>query len=212
MKPIKYTIEPADTKKFTAQFDRFYSLFSGVYTILLKLFPIWNKWIRTVLPHIQGPRVLEISFGTGYLLTQYANQYDTYAIDYNATFVFNAKKNMENKGIPVNIQQANVENMPYAENTFDSIINTMAFTGYPNAEKALSEMKRILKPGGKLIIVDIDYPENKNRIGVFLTKFWILMGDLVRNMQPLFDKMDFEVIDKEIGGWGSVHLYLVQKK
>ena len=133
-------------------------------------------------------------------------------MDYNVNFVSKAHELFNRNHISANIQQADVEYLPYKNDSFDSIINTMAFTGYPNGAKALSEIRRILKPGGKLIMVDIDYPTSKKGIGVFMTRFWIALGDVVRDMQRLFQETDFIFTDKEIGGWGSVHLYIAQKK
>jgi len=75
----------------------------------------------------------------------------------------------------------------------------------------MSEMHRVLKPGGKLIMVDIDYPLNRNGLGIQFTKAWIAMGDIVRDMKPLFDQFNFEYTDQEIGGFGSVHLYIAHK-
>ena len=209
MKTITYASEPTDAKKFTNEFDRFYTIFAKTYAFFINLFPVWKKWIGSALPYIEGPNVLEISFGTAYLLSRYAEKHNTYAMDYNANFVKLANIKL---GTQAKIQQADVEHMPYANNSFDCIINTMAFTGYPDGQKALMEMKRVLKPNGRLIMVDIDYPQNKNRMGVILTKFWIAMGDLVRDMHSLFNTCEFEFEDKEIGGFGSVHLYLARKK
>ena len=86
-KEAKYVDEPKNKEKFIRDFDKFYSGFAWAYDLFIKIFPFWKRWLKTTIPHIQGPRVLEVSFGTGYLLTQYADQYDTYGIDYNDKFV-----------------------------------------------------------------------------------------------------------------------------
>ncbi len=87
----------------------------------------------------------------------------------------------------------------------------MAFTGYPDSLKAMSELKRVLKPGGKLIIVDINFPKNMNILGMWLTKFWILLGDVIRDIGEIFNHFDLDYTDREIGGFGSVHLYIATK-
>jgi ubiquinone/menaquinone biosynthesis C-methylase UbiE len=207
-----YTADPQDKDKFTAQMDRFYSASAGMYDFIVKALPTWKNWIKQALPHIQGPRVLEVSFGTGYLLTQYADRFETYGIDYNAEMVATARKNLARKSLSADLRQGNVEVLPYGDNFFDTVVNTMAFTGYPDAQKAMSELRRVLKPGGKLVMVDIDYPKNGNWLGVQATKFWIAFGDLVRNMDELFRAFNFEATDQEIGGFGSVHLYIAIKR
>lgn len=39
--------------------------------------PSWRRWLRAALPNLKGPRALEVSFGTGHLLTRYAGRVDT---------------------------------------------------------------------------------------------------------------------------------------
>jgi len=211
-KEVSYVSEPKNKTQFTEKFNKFYTTVAQVYDIAVKILPFWKRWLKTTIPHIQGPRVLEVSFGTGYLLTQYAAQFETYGIDYNAKFVTMLQKKLAQKGVSTDIRQGDVESLPYEDEFFDSIVNTMAFTAYPDGVKAMSEMHRVLKTRGKLVIVDIDYPFNRNSLGMLITKAWIAGGDIVRDMAPLFRQFNFEYTDDEIGGFGSVHLYVAEKK
>ena len=208
---ITYSTDPEDKNQFTAQMNSFYSAGAGIYDALVKVLPIWKNWLRSVLPHIKGPRVLEVSFGTGYLLTQYASDFETHGVDYNEHMVAAARQNLARVKGTADLRQGNVESLPYKSSTFDTVINTMAFTGYPDAHKAMSELHRVLKPGGTLVMVDIAYPQDGNWLGVQLTKFWMAFGDLVRDMKPLFEAFNFAYSDQEIGGFGSVHLYIAEK-
>ncbi len=209
---LTYSTEPTDKEKFTRANDRMYSFFAGVYDFVVKVLPVWKNWLTHALPHIQGPKVLETSFGTGYLLTQYADKFDTYGIDYNEKFVAMATEKLQKKNISATLQKADIEDLPFDDETFDCIVNTMAFTGYPNGEKAMAEIHRVLKPGGKFILIDIDYPTNRNWLGMKLTRLWAALGDLIRDMDPLFHQFNFEYTDEEIGGFGSVHLYVATKQ
>lgn len=87
-----YSIEPSNKRNFTKDFDKFYTKFANIYKLSVEYFPIWKSWIKRALPYISGPHVLEVSFGTGYLLLRYADKFDTHGIDYNKRMVALTKK------------------------------------------------------------------------------------------------------------------------
>jgi len=204
----KYAQEPKDNGTFTEKFDRFYTRFARTYDLLVKYTPVWRNWITQALPYIQGKRVLEISFGTGYLLTQYADRFQCFGIDYNVSMTRTAGKNLWQRGLKAELQRADVNFLPYKSGTFDTIVNTMAFSGYANGRQALAEMDRVLKPGGRLVMIDINHPKDQNWLGTKLTEFWMAGGDIIRDMDALFKSSGWEYSDKEIGAFGSVHLYI----
>jgi len=209
---IVYSETPQDSVHYTDRLDQEYTKYAAFYDRAVKLLPIWKTWIGVVVPHIQGPRVLEASFGTGYLLTQYAASYDTYGIDYNAKMVKVASKNIEQKGIPAKLLQANVEALPFSEEYFDTVINTMALSGYPDGRKAMAEFHRVLKPGGKLLLVDFEYPSNRNWFGYILVKLMERAGDVIKPIANVLGEFNFDYSEQEIGGFGSVHFYIARKK
>jgi ubiquinone/menaquinone biosynthesis C-methylase UbiE len=206
-----YSPEPEDKKQFTQKFDQAYGRFAKGYDWIVKALPVWRNWISCAIPHIVGPNVLEVSFGTGYLISQYANKFITYGIDYNWELSCIAQQKMRKAGVHAELQQADVEHLPYPSETFDTVVNTMAFTGYPDGRKALSEIRRVTKPDGRFVLVDIDYPQDGNWLGTKAARFWAISGDIIRDMNALFKQTGFDFTQKEVGGFGSVHLYIATK-
>ena len=205
-----YSEGPKDPAAFTQRFDRFYTRFAPVYDLLVRAFPVWKTWLCRALPHLKGPRILEVSFGTGYLMTQYAGRFESHGVDLNERMVATARENLRKRGLRGELRQGNVESLPYPDGFFDTVLSTMAFSGYPDARKALGEMLRVLKPDGHLVLIDVNYPADGNWIGTRLTDLWKRAGDLVRDMGALFRERGLDYSDEEIGGWGSIHLYVAR--
>lgn len=209
---LRYSEEPDDRHVFTNRFNRLYTRYAKPYDLLVKVFPVWKKWLRQAVPELIGPRILEVSFGTGWLMTQYAGKFEVYGVDLNARMVTIANQNLRKLGLSARFQQSNVESLPFADGMFDTVLCTMAFSGYPRAQSALSEMVRVLKRNGRVVLIDVNYPADGNWIGMALTRLWMGVGDLVRDMHALFDLNRLAYTDAEIGGWGSVHLYVASPR
>ena len=103
-----YDTDPEDQRGFTEAFDRSYSRFAWIYDIAVRRLPVWKTWLRFALPHVRGARVLEVSFGTGYLLTQYARGFEAHGVDYNETMVRTARQNLVRAGLIAHLCRARV--------------------------------------------------------------------------------------------------------
>jgi len=87
----------------------------------------------------------------------------------------------------------------------------MAFSGYPDGKQAMAEFHRVLKKGGKLILIDFDYPSNRNLFGYWLTKLMEYGGDTIKDISKVIQEFPFESAEEEIGGFGSIHMHLARK-
>ena len=174
--------------------------------------PVWRRWLRHALPHLKGPRVLEVSFGTGWLLTQYAGRFEAHGVDLNRRIVAIAGATLHRAGLQAELRQGNVEALPYPDGSFDTVLCTMAFSGYPDGRAALAEMRRVLRPDGRLVLIDVNYPADGNRLGTWAVELWKWAGDLIRDLNALFAEFGLAATDDEIGGWGSVHLYVATRR
>ena len=207
-----YSEEPVNPEAYTSANDAMYSRFGTIYDFFVKHTSVWNAWIGPAIAHIRGPRVLEVSFGTGALLAQYAQRFETYGIDLNRKLVDIASQNITAAGPAIPLQVADVEALPFRRECFDTVVNTMAFSGYPRAELAMAEIHRVLKPGARLVLIDVGPPQDGNRWGRAATWLWSKAGDIIRDMDPLLARYGFTFTHQSIGGFGSVHLYIAQKQ
>ena len=155
--------------------------------------------------------MLEVSIGTGWLMSRYAGRVEATGVDLNPEMIAIARRNLNRAGVRAELRQADVESLPFADEQFDTVVNTMSFSGYPDAARAMSEMRRVLHPGGRLVLIDVNYPSDGNRLGAALVGMWKRSGDLIRAVDRLLAAFGFQVREREIGGWGSVHLYIAAK-
>jgi ubiquinone/menaquinone biosynthesis C-methylase UbiE len=104
-----------------------------------------------------GGDVLEVAPGPGFLsvaLAQAANLRVT-ALEIGKTFVEIARRNAAEAGVAANIVQGNAAAMPFADSSFDLLVCRAAFKNFAEPSKALEEMRRVLRPGGRALIVDL---------------------------------------------------------
>jgi ubiquinone/menaquinone biosynthesis C-methylase UbiE len=104
-----------------------------------------------------GPDVLEVAPGPGYLAIELAKlgRHRVTALDISKTFIEIARKNAADAGVPVDFQWGNAAAMPFGDNAFDFIVCRAAFKNFAEPLRALQEMRRVLKPGGQALIIDL---------------------------------------------------------
>jgi len=207
----RWSLEPEDPDSFTRANDRLYTKIAGTYAWAVPRLPIWKTWLRTVLPHLKGPRVLEVAIGTGYLLSQYAGRFEAVGVDFNDRMLETAGSALARRSLSAPLVRADAAALPFPDEAFDCVVNTMALSGFPRASAVLDAFHRVLKPEGRLVLLDVAYPCDPNALGMAVTEAWKLTGDLIRDVGSLLTESGFRFDEQEIGGFGSVHLYVARR-
>lgn len=65
------------------------------------------------------------------------------------------------QGLPIDLEVGDAENLRFTDGTFDRVCVAFGVRNFENLMKGLQEMLRVLKPGGKLIILELSYPKNR---------------------------------------------------
>ena len=103
-----------------------------------------------------GSAVLEVAPGPGFLSVELAKRgLAVTGLDISKTFVALARNNAENSGVDVRFEQGNASKMPFADQSFDFLVSRAAFKNFADPVGALREMHRVLKPGGRGLIIDL---------------------------------------------------------
>ncbi|MCF7848157.1 MAG: ubiquinone/menaquinone biosynthesis methyltransferase [Kiritimatiellales bacterium] len=174
-------------------FDRIAKNYDAAnHAISLGMDRSWRRKAICLLNPFDGGRYLDIGTGTGDLVFEILRLAPGAAV----TGIDPAEQMLElaqNKAgeFPVSFVVGDAMNLPNENNTYDGIVSGFCFRNIEHRQKALVEMLRVLKPGGKLVILESTYPQN----------------GLVRFGYRLFTPL-VPIIGKMMGG-GSAYKYLI---
>lgn len=113
-----------------------------------------------------GDSVLEVAPGPGYLAIALARMgnYRIVGMDISQAFVNIAREKAKEAGAQVEFRQGDVSQMPFPADTFNLIICRAAFKNFAAPVAALNEMHRVLKVGGKAVIIDLRHDASSAEI------------------------------------------------
>ena len=150
-------------------------------------------------------RVLEIGVGSGLNLPIYGAAVDqVYGIDPSPELLDRASTRIGEARVPVLLVRASAEQLPFADTAFDTLVMTWTLCSIPNPSAALAEIRRVLKPGGRLMFVEHGLSPEPGiiRWQHRLTPYWRRIGGgchLDRKMDDLIRSAGFRIDALETG-------------
>ena len=125
---------------------------------------IWKKQTLTKTGVRKGDKVLDLAGGTGDLAYKFCqmvgSQGKVVLSDINSSMLEVGKEKLTNKGCVGNIEyvQANAECLPFPDNYFDCITISFGLRNVTDKAKAIASMRLVLKPGGRLLVLEFSKP------------------------------------------------------
>ena len=169
-----------------ANFSNIYKFYDLINTVLTLGFD--KSWREKAVDNLIGTSVLDLGSGTGAAFDQLLN-YETTALDPD-------KKMLELNTFEDKVL-GSAENLPFEDNSFDNVFCCFVWRNVSDTNKALQEVYRVLRTGGKFILLDMTRPKNPflkilHKIGTF--KVLHLIGLLTFNLKEyrfLYKSLDF---------------------
>ena len=126
---------------------------------------LWKQYAIDIANVKKGDAILDLASGTGDLIKLYhkkiGNSGRIVSSDINEAMLDEGKINLINSGVlGIEFVQANAEKLPFEDNSFDLVSIAFGLRNITDKDKALSEMCRVLKPGGVLIVLEFSKTTN----------------------------------------------------
>ena len=124
---------------------------TGDYAVVGTTLQIVGESLCEALDLRAGERVLDIAAGNGNATLAAARRWcDVVSTDYVPTLLERGRARASAEGLPVQFEQADAENLPYPDHSFDAVLSTFGVMFTPDQDKAAAEMARACKPGGRI--------------------------------------------------------------
>lgn len=135
---------------FNKTADTYHSRHDGVFVK-----PMYKYLLKLVVDE-KPEKILDLGCGTAYLLSEIKKQIDCDAcgLDISKEMLKAAKNNLED----CQYKLGDSENIPWDDDSFDLVLCSASFHHYPNPEKVLNEIRRVLKNNGILVLGDPTMP------------------------------------------------------
>jgi demethylmenaquinone methyltransferase / 2-methoxy-6-polyprenyl-1,4-benzoquinol methylase len=125
---------------------------------------LWKRYTIEAAAPRPGQSILDIAGGTGDLTQQFARrvgpQGSVVLADINFNMLAVGREKLLNAGLaePIEYVQADAEQLPFADNRFDCITIAFGLRNVTDKNRALASMLRVLKPGGRLLVLEFSKP------------------------------------------------------
>ncbi|GHU05103.1 ubiquinone/menaquinone biosynthesis C-methyltransferase UbiE [Betaproteobacteria bacterium] len=156
------------------RYDLMNDLMSGGLHRLWKAFTIDRGGVR------EGSRVLDVAGGSGDLSLAFARRVgksgQVWLTDINNTMLTRGRDRLADKGFLLPVTQCDAEKLPFPDDYFDCVSVAFGLRNMTRKEQALSEMFRVLRPGGRLLVLEF-------------SRVW-------KPLAPLYDAYSFKIIPR----------------
>lgn len=126
--------------------------------------------------------VLEIGGGTGANLPHYRSAERVVVSEPDPHMRQRLRLKLENLHFPVEVSEAGAQSLPFADGSFDAVVSTLVLCTVPDQREALEEIRRVLRPGGRLLF--IEHVRSNGRMARWQDRVEPLWGRMAAGCHP----------------------------
>lgn len=144
------------------EIKKIYGRYARVYDAIFKrwFYPRQKHAIQA-LDILPGQRVLDVGVGTGFSLPLYPKHADVIGVDLLTEMIREAQSKVYREQLRhVTLMQMDAERLAFADNVFDFVVAAFVISVVPDPVRFVSEVKRVSKPGGQIVIINHFQSEN----------------------------------------------------
>lgn len=139
---------------------------------------------KKILHQVRGS-ILEIGVGTGNSFKDYPPGQWILAVDISQEMLRRAREKLKNYSGTVELRRENVENLPFGDESFDTVFSSLVFCSVQDPVKGLIELRRVLKKDGQLLMLEHVRSRGKR------------LGSLMDKLNPFVAKYGMENINRD---------------
>lgn len=144
-------INEQETARTQARYQRIAPLYDTMEILAERRYADWRPRLWSF---VQGPEVLEVGVGTGKNMPYYPEDVEITAIDLTPGMLARAKVRAAELDAKVRLRLGDVQSLDFPDQSYDDVVATFVFCSVPDPILGLNEIARVLKPNGRLLLLE----------------------------------------------------------
>ena len=159
--------------------------------------------------------VLEVAIGTGLNIPLYDTEVKLTGVDLSPEMLDVARRRVADLDRTVELREGDAHRLAFDDASFDTVVCTFSLCNIPDPQQAVTEMRRVLRPGGRLVLVDHIRssvpPIHWLQKGIELVSVRIDGDHMTRRPAEVVERLGFDIVERDRFRWGIVERLVATK-